>query len=396
MKLHQFRLLALAFAFLSWAAVLQAQTKPPTGATRALILEAMALGQDAIVRGRLEEARKHLREVLRLDPSNAGAAFQLGEVARLAGDTEGARAEYRRAVALDPDGEWGKRAIQAIVQLSRRASAADIARDAHAAALRGDVAGAQRLLAEARKAGPDAPTAKQLDELETRLGGSPDSAQRNLDKFRALPSEVREFIGEFLTIPDGVWSPVRDPQILDPARRPYSFEHGEGRDRTRAEGFVENVLLGAGAWITVTDLQRFSGPGCETTPAVCRPQTYAAVYVLNGLLAPLVHTLRSQDRLPPSTIYRLTTLRGRLLPMALGNRLLAEWTTVIEGYDDPEPYKISHSCVVKSMDRGRTSTGDDYEGIVDCESTFSSARFLIRHAWVPAKGRFVQIENRRL
>jgi tetratricopeptide (TPR) repeat protein len=70
---------------------------------RALLARARQSGSEADAAGIRSEAVREFEEELRLDPTNANAAYELGEIHRKAGDLARARALFEKAMSSYPD-----------------------------------------------------------------------------------------------------------------------------------------------------------------------------------------------------------------------------------------------------------------------------------------------------
>jgi len=68
--------------------------------------DALTKGLQAHQAGRLDEAMKDYKEVLKNDPQNKWAHYNIGQIDQGRGDTAGAEAEYRTALAVDPNMEF--------------------------------------------------------------------------------------------------------------------------------------------------------------------------------------------------------------------------------------------------------------------------------------------------
>src|SRR5207244_7081192 len=81
-------------------------------------------GAGARRRGRLDDSRRLLEELVRSDPGNAAAQYELGLTFRQLRDTARASAAFQAAVAADPwlDGAWN-----GLAQLASEARGADAA-----------------------------------------------------------------------------------------------------------------------------------------------------------------------------------------------------------------------------------------------------------------------------
>lgn len=70
-----------------------------------------------IMRGRQREALKELKRVLRRDPRDADALFQLGRLKLEMGKADGARRFFGRCARADRNGKWSREIISQLGRL---------------------------------------------------------------------------------------------------------------------------------------------------------------------------------------------------------------------------------------------------------------------------------------
>ena len=70
-----------------------------------------------IMRGRQREALKELKRILRRNPQDADALFQLGRLKLEMGKAEGARRFFGRCARVDRNGKWSREIISHLRRL---------------------------------------------------------------------------------------------------------------------------------------------------------------------------------------------------------------------------------------------------------------------------------------